>query len=98
VDLGAGVVRLHTSTGDGEPVNNESAERARRLEVTLFGPAAASVLRALSERYDLTTSTSPCGTDTLIAIADIDQSGERAVVTLLWDTGHQVRSLLRSEP
>jgi hypothetical protein len=91
-------MRLNTSIGDGEPVNIESAGRSRRLEVTIFGPVMASVLRTLGERYDLATSTSPRGTDTVLAIADIDQSGERAVVTLLWDTGHQLRSLRRSDP
>jgi hypothetical protein len=77
---------------------NESMDRARRLEVILFGPAAASVLGTLGERYHVVTSTSPAGTDTVVTIADIDQAGERAVLTLLWDTGHQVRSVLRGEP
>jgi hypothetical protein len=31
----------------------------------------------------------------VITFADLDQAGERAVLTLLWDTGHRVRSVLR---
>jgi hypothetical protein len=77
---------------------NESTERARRLEVTLFGAAAASVLRTLGERYHILTSTSSAGADTVVTIPDIDQAGERAVLTFLWDTGHEVRSVLRREP
>ena len=76
---------------------SESTERARRLEVTLFGPAAASVLRTLGQPYQAVTSTSAAGADTVVTIAHIDHSGERAVLSLLWDTGHQVRSVLRKE-
>jgi hypothetical protein len=76
-------------------MNNEYRERPRRLEVTLFGPAAVSVLQTLDERYQVVTHTSPPGADTVVTIADIDQAGERAVLTLLWDTGHQVQSVLR---
>ena len=32
-----------------------------------------------------------------MTIADIDQAGERAVLNLLWDTGHRVRSVLRRD-
>jgi hypothetical protein len=91
-------MRAYTGTDEHEPVMNESTERARHLELTLFGPAAASVVRTLGERYHVVTSTSPAGTDTVMTIADIDQAGERAVLTFLWDTGHQVRSVLRTEP
>jgi hypothetical protein len=79
-------------------MNNENPGRACHLEVTLFGPAAASVLRTLDERYRVVTRTSPPSADTVVTIADIDQAGERAVLTLLWDTGHDVRSVLRMEP
>ncbi|MGW6281344.1 hypothetical protein [Kribbella sp. NPDC055071] len=62
------------------------------LEVTLFGPLAASVLNLLNQRYDQVTADSA---GIVVTIADIDQAGERAVLTLLWDTGHQVRSVRR---
>ncbi len=92
------MVRTHTQTDEYGPVMNQPIARARPLEVTLFGPAAASVLRTLGERYQGVTSTSPAGGDTVVTIAEIDQAGERALLTLLWDTGHQVRSVLRRDP
>ena len=64
------------------------------FEVTLSGPVAASVVRLLGERYDGVT-TSVEGTDSVLAFVDLDQAGERAVLNLLWDTGHQVRTVHR---
>ncbi|MFD3403635.1 hypothetical protein ACFWUU_23325 [Kribbella sp. NPDC058693] len=65
------------------------------VEVTLFGPLAASVLRLLDQRYDNVTAVDAPSAGTVVTIADIDQAGERAVLNLLWDTGHQVRSVRR---
>ena len=69
----------------------------RRLDIILFGKVASSVLRTLEERYGPVSSSSSPGADTIVSIADIDQAGERAVLTLLWDTGHEVRSVLRRD-
>lgn len=66
-----------------------------RLEVTLFGPLAASVLGLLDQRYDQVSTVSAPGSGTVVTFADIDQAGERAVLNLLWDTGHRVRSVRR---
>ena len=66
------------------------------LEVTLFGPVASAVLVLLEDRYDQLSVSSPPGADTLLTLASVDQAGERALLTLLWDTGHQVRSVLRT--
>jgi hypothetical protein len=65
------------------------------VEVTLFGPLAASVLSLLYQRYEQVSAVSAPSADTVVTIADIDQAGERAVLNLLWDTGHQVRSVRR---
>jgi hypothetical protein len=77
-------------------MNNELPEPSW-LEVTLFGPVAASVLTLLDERYDRVSTSSSPGADTVVTIAAIDQAGERAVLNLLWDTGHRVRSTRVSE-
>ena len=66
-----------------------------RLEVTLFGPLAVSVRSLLHQRYDQVMIASAPGVGTVVMIADIDQAGERAVLNLLWDTGHQVHSVVR---
>lgn len=78
-------------------VNQPPDAGSSRLELTLCGPVAASVLRLLGDRYDHVTSTSKPGADAVVTIDAIDQAGERAVLNLLWDTGHQVRSVLHPD-
>jgi hypothetical protein len=58
---------------------------------------AASVLRLLDDRYDHVTSTRGTGAGDVVTVDHIDQAGERAVLNLLWDTGHQVRSVLHPD-
>ncbi|KQW50974.1 hypothetical protein ASC77_25305 [Nocardioides sp. Root1257] len=65
------------------------------LQITVFGPVAASVISLLEERYDRVTTVCLPDADTIVLVADIDQAGERALLTLLWDTGHSVRSVRR---
>lgn len=66
-----------------------------QLEITLFGPVAAAALALLAERYDGVSSSRTCEADSVVTIDDIDPAGERAVLTLLWDTGHRVRAVVR---
>jgi hypothetical protein len=88
------VVCPHPRHGDLGPVNDHLPARAPRLlEVTLFGPVAASVLSVLHDRFAHVTASGLPGADSVVTIADLDQAGERAVLNLLWDTGHQVRSV-----
>lgn len=88
----------HPAERDVDPVNDQlPGPAARPLEVTLFGPVAASVLNLLDERYDQVTASGLPGADSVVTFADIDQAGERAVLNLLWDTGHRVRSVLRTD-
>ena len=65
------------------------------LVITVAGPAAASVLALLDERYDELRSDHSVDSDTILTITGIDQAGERALLNLLWDTGHEVRSVVR---
>ncbi|MGW6276158.1 hypothetical protein [Kribbella sp. NPDC055071] len=80
-------------------MNNQLPEpEPSRLEVTLFGPVAAAVLVLLDERYNQVSTSTAREADTVVTIGDVDQAGERAVLTLLWDTGHRIRSVHRSAP
>jgi len=65
------------------------------LVVTLAGPAATAVLALLDERYDHLSSAHGPEDDTVLTVSGIDQAGERALLNLLWDTGHEVRSVVR---
>jgi hypothetical protein len=64
-----------------------------RWEFTVDGPLARSVDELIRNRFD-GVSTYP-GEPTLLVVDGIDQAGARAVLTLLWDTGHDVRSMGR---
>lgn len=72
----------------------DSLSRPADLVITVSGPIADTVLDQLHNRYDRVTTSRP-GTDTVVTVAGLDQPGERAVLNLLWDTGHQVRSVNR---
>jgi hypothetical protein len=50
----------------------------------------------LRDRYDRVSVTPGSGTDTVLTITNVDQASERAVLTLLWDTGHELRSVRRA--
>jgi hypothetical protein len=92
------VVRGHPGCGERETVNAASPHpTSGRLELTVSGPVASSVLRLLDDRYDRVSTERRSGADTVVTIADIDQAGERAVLNLLWDTGHQIRAMRRRE-
>ncbi len=64
------------------------------LEIVLTGPLASSVRTLLQERYDGLTAADVDGA-AVLRFDRLDQAGERAVLTLLWDTGHEVRSAVR---
>jgi hypothetical protein len=53
---------------------------------------AAGVLTTLRARFDL-ESARPGEDGTELVVAGVDQATQRALLTLLWDTGHVVRSL-----
>ncbi|RSM50749.1 hypothetical protein DMA12_00920 [Amycolatopsis balhimycina DSM 5908] len=65
---------------------------ASRYRVTVAGPVAEGVLATLRARFDL-ESVRPGDDGTELVVAGVDQAAQRALLTLLWDTGHVVRSV-----
>lgn len=79
-------------TSDDPEPGNQAAGGAPRPQVTVRGSIAESVLRLLRERYDDVT-TATAGPNTVLTVAGIDQASQRALLALLWDTGHEIESL-----
>ena len=63
-----------------------------RLELTITGVLADSVLELIKERFDDVEARPGPGTTTIVTAVGIDQAGERALLNLLWDTGHEIGS------
>jgi hypothetical protein len=61
-----------------------------RYELRLRAPIAHTLLDLVRTRFDHVTTSGADGT--VLIIEGIDQASVRAVLTLLWDTGHEVRS------
>ena len=61
-----------------------------RYELRLRAPIAHTLLDLIRTRFDHVTT--PGADGTVLIIEDIDQASVRALLTLLWDTGHEVRS------
>ena len=55
--------------------------------------AARSVDELIRSRFDGVATYA--GDPTVLVVDGIDQAGVRAVLTLLWDTGHELRSMGR---
>ena len=62
-----------------------------RYELTLRGPIAGSLLDLVRTRFDHVSNPDPNGT--VLIIENLDQASVRALLTLLWDAGHEVLSL-----
>jgi len=54
---------------------------------------AESVLEMIKDRSDHVTSQVMPGAGTVVTVTGIDQSGQRALLNLLWDTRHEIRSM-----
>jgi hypothetical protein len=80
------VVRPH-------PNGDESGLMRERLELTISSALANSVLELINERFDDVEARPGPGTSTIVTAVGIDQAGERALLNLLWDTGHDIGSL-----
>jgi hypothetical protein len=70
-------------------------------ELVVGGQLSDPFLELLRNRFgDVTTE--PAHPGTVVVVDGLDQSSQRALLTLLWDTGHDVISLrsgpLREEP
>jgi hypothetical protein len=61
-----------------------------RYELRLRGPIARSVLDVLRTRFDHVST--PAANGTVLIVDNLDQASIRALLTLLWDTSHEVLS------
>lgn len=64
-------------------------------ELTVAGGVARSVLDTIESRFDVR---SECATDhpggrTVLTVAGVDQSAVRALMIMLWDSGHHVLAM-----
>lgn len=58
----------------------------RRYELTVRGPLARDVLDVVRARFDAVSS--PCAH--VLVVDGIDQASVRALLILLWDSGHEL--------
>ena len=67
-----------------------------RSELALRGPLSSALLQLIRTRFDqVSVSAADCS---VLIIGDLDQASVRALLTLLWDAGHEVRSLTPLDP
>ena len=62
-------------------------------ELTVTSVIADPVLELIKERFDNVDARAVPGPATVVTIAGIDQAGGRALLNLLWDTGHEIGSM-----
>jgi hypothetical protein len=65
-------------------------------ELRLRPPIAHTTLDVIRTRFDHVTT--PGADDTLLIVENLDQASVRALLTLLWDSGHEVLSLNPLKP
>jgi hypothetical protein len=61
-------------------------------EVTVRGPLARAVVETVGNRFG-SVCTVDGTSDTVLTVDCVDQTGLRSLLTLLWDTGHEVLGL-----
>jgi hypothetical protein len=61
-----------------------------RYELRLSRPIASSLLDVIRTRFDHVST--PGADGTVLIVEDLDQTSVRALLTLLWDTSHEVLS------
>lgn len=62
-----------------------------RCELTVRGPVSQSLLAVIRTRFEHVSM--PDAGGPVLVIEDLDQSAVRALLTLLWDAGHEVLSM-----
>jgi hypothetical protein len=61
-------------------------------ELVVAGQLAGSLLDLIRSRFGAVT-TEVVGTGTTVVVGGLDPASQRALLTLLWDTGHDVISM-----
>ncbi len=87
------MVREHTDRAHGPPMPSPRTSRYRLL---VTGRLPQTVQELVGDRFG---PGAVVGTDARCTVVDIDadQSALRALLTLLWDVGHEVHSISRSD-
>jgi 2-keto-3-deoxy-6-phosphogluconate aldolase len=76
-----------------EPVRAKPTAPCPCLELTVNSAVAESVLELIKARFGQVTTRAILGAGTTLTVTGIDPSGQRALLNLLWDTGHEIRSM-----
>jgi hypothetical protein len=64
-----------------------------RCELSISGQLAGSLLELIRSRFGDVTTRPAAGSSTTMIVVGLDPASERALLTLLWDTGHDVVSM-----
>jgi hypothetical protein len=70
---------------------SSGSDPGRRCELTVRGPIAGSVVAAMRARFDV-ESASASG-HTILTVDRADQAAVRALMIMLWDSGHEVLAM-----
>jgi hypothetical protein len=73
-----------------EPHDSVASVRSG-VALTVDGPMASNVENVIRSRFDDVLARS--GTHTELIVPNADQAAIRALLTLLWDSGHEVLSM-----
>jgi hypothetical protein len=66
-----------------------------RYELRMRTPVAETVLDVIRTRFDQVST--PGADGTVLVVENLDQASVRALLTLLWDTGHEVVTFQQDE-
>jgi hypothetical protein len=72
-------------------MGTRSSDPGGRCELTVRGPVAGSVVAAMRARFDV-ESVAASG-DTVLTVGRADQAALRALMIMLWDSGHEVLAM-----
>ena len=61
-----------------------------RCELSVRGHLSASLVELIRARFDDVSTRTGAGPTTTLIVGGLDPAAERALVTLLWDAGHDV--------
>ncbi|HEX5728316.1 hypothetical protein [Microbacterium sp.] len=64
-----------------------------RIKIVVNTPISESVLSLIPSRFSSLTISPRPSADAAEIVGEMDQAAERALLTLLWDTGHDVISM-----